>query len=186
MKLFDQIFLKKQKQTPPPLPSWKEVVDTLYDQDLDSFPHEVVEVLYSHDRSKRYVILKSNSGFYTFRFEKIGIWDKEEWDNLPSHENIIPGWWDEPLEGNNEKSFYGTFEELMAALYTDVYYQQYFTVPCMDEQHYCPYLQKAIDEGLCYDMQMIANGYISGDALPNTNINKNSLLSYCSLCDHSF
>ncbi len=134
--MFDQIHHRDKKQAPP-LPSWEEVIEALYDTDLDSFPHEVVEVLYTKDCSKRYIILRSTGGFYTYHLEGISIRDEEEWQNYPSHENIFPAWW-EPIERNNEKSFFGTLEECKANLYAESDYQQYFSVPCMTGQCYCP------------------------------------------------
>ena len=183
MKLFDQIFLKNENQTPPPLPSWEEVVEALYDKDLDSFPHDVIEVLYSRDRSERYVILKSKAGFYTYLFQRLCTWDKDDWENLSSHENVAPGWWEEPLHRDTQKSYFGSLEELKAELYAEVDYQQHFSFPCNDGSCYCPYMQKAIDEGLCYDMQMVAHGYITANALPEVEIDHNSLLVYCAKCN---
>ena len=183
MKLFDQIFLKNENQTPPPLPSWEEVVEALYDKDLDSFPHDVIEVLYSRDRSERYVILKSKAGFYTYLFQRLCTWDKDDWENLFSHKNIAPGWWEEPLLRDNQKSFMGSLEELKAELFAEVDYQQHFVAPPVPGQHYCPYIQKHMDEGLCYDMQMVAHGYIASTALLEVEIDHNSLLAYCAKCN---
>ncbi len=182
MKLFEQLFHKKENQSPPPLPSWEEVVEGLYDKNLDSFPHDVIEVLYSRDRSERYVILKSKAGFYTYLFQRISTWDKDEWVNLSSHENIAPGWWEEPLLRDNQKSFLGSLEELKAELYAEVDYQQHFVAPPVPGQHYCPYMHKHMDEGLCYDMQMAAHGYLTANALPEVEIEHNSLLAYCEKC----
>ena len=183
MKLFEQLFHKKENQSPPPLPLWEEVGEELYDKDLDSFPHDVIEVLYSRDRSERYVLLKSQAGFFTYLFQRICTWDKDEWANLSSHENIAPGWWEEPLHRDTQKSYFGSLEELKAELYAEVDYQQHFSVPCNDGSYYCPYMQKAIDEGLCYDMQMVAHGYIASIALPEIEIDHNSLLAYCAKCN---
>ena len=181
MRLFHHMLQKKSKQ--PPLPSLEEIVEALYDQDLDGFAHEVVEVLYSKDRSKRYIILKSKSGFYTYLLEGVCTWDKDEWANLSSHENVASGWWEESLHRDTQKSYFGSLEELKAELYAEFDYQQHFSFPCNDGSYYCPYMQKAIDEGLCYDMQMVAHGYIASIALPEVEIDHNSLLAYCAKCN---
>lgn len=53
----------------------------------------------------------------------------------------------------------------------------------MNEQHfYCAYLKKAIDAGLCYDIQMIVTGHIKPSALPNINLEYESLNNCCRNC----
>ena len=47
----------------------------------------------------------------------------------------------------------------------------------------CPYLGRAIDQGVCYDMQMIANNVIKPKALPDIDIDKEKLLTLCRSCD---
>ena len=49
---------------------------------------------------------------------------------------------------------------------------------------YCPYLERYIDEGLCYDMQMILDGYIKKPALPEIRIDKLQLSECCSKCNY--
>ena len=48
----------------------------------------------------------------------------------------------------------------------------------------CSYLGRTIDEGLCCDIQMIANGYILPSALPNIEIDKSMALKACETCEH--
>lgn len=47
----------------------------------------------------------------------------------------------------------------------------------------CPYVQEYISMGLCYDMQMVAYGYIKALALP-ADIDKELLLNCCKDCVH--
>ena len=49
---------------------------------------------------------------------------------------------------------------------------------------FCPYLNRNIDEGLCYDIQMISNGYILPSVLPGVNIDKSRALMVCKECKH--
>ena len=49
---------------------------------------------------------------------------------------------------------------------------------------YCPYLSRCIDEGLCYDLNMILNGYIKESALPEMQINKIQLSEHCAKCQY--
>ena len=48
----------------------------------------------------------------------------------------------------------------------------------------CSFLGRNIDEGLCYDIQMISNSYILPSALPNIEINKSMALKVCETCEH--
>ena len=48
----------------------------------------------------------------------------------------------------------------------------------------CSYLVRTIDEGLCCDIQMIANGYILPSALPDIEIDKSMALKACETCEH--
>lgn len=53
-----------------------------------------------------------------------------------------------------------------------------------EKKNYCIYLKKLIDEGLCYDMQMISEGFIKPSLLPDIDIDKEKLLKCCSKCKH--
>ncbi len=48
----------------------------------------------------------------------------------------------------------------------------------------CSYLGRTIDEGLCCDIQMIANGYILPSALSDIEIDKSMALKVCETCEH--
>lgn len=47
---------------------------------------------------------------------------------------------------------------------------------------YCGYLKKEIDEGLCYDIQLISGGYILPSALPDVKIDKALAKATCGVC----
>ena len=47
---------------------------------------------------------------------------------------------------------------------------------------FCPYLQKQIAYGCCYDMQMIGGSYILPAALPEIAIDKEKLKRFCEGC----
>ena len=52
------------------------------------------------------------------------------------------------------------------------------------EYVYCCYLQDYISAGCCYDMQMIKDGYVKRSALPEMQIDKQSLDQCCIECEH--
>lgn len=47
---------------------------------------------------------------------------------------------------------------------------------------FCPYLNEYIDEGCCYDLQKICDGYIKDSALPEIKIDKTELSKQCQNC----
>lgn len=56
----------------------------------------------------------------------------------------------------------------------------------IEAQHcYCSYLQEYIDEGLCYDLQMIAGGLIKPTALPDITIDHEACMTCCAECQYS-
>ena len=63
MNFFTKLFTKKAVVEIPPMPSWETVVEMMYDKYLDTFSDEDVKVVYSKDRSMRYVVLKDEKGF---------------------------------------------------------------------------------------------------------------------------
>ena len=53
-----------------------------------------------------------------------------------------------------------------------------------EQKNYCAYLDGFIDSGLCYDLNMICNGFIKPEALPNVEIDKEKLCECCNKCNH--
>ena len=53
-----------------------------------------------------------------------------------------------------------------------------------EQMHYCTYLKKLVDPGLCYDMKMIAQEFIKPSALPDIKIDKAELIKCCNTCPH--
>ena len=56
----------------------------LYDKGLDAFCDEVIGVIYSHDKSMRYVFLRDEKGIYTYQFEAIYQFDEDDWKYIIS------------------------------------------------------------------------------------------------------
>lgn len=49
---------------------------------------------------------------------------------------------------------------------------------------YCAYTEEYIDDGCCYDLQMIANSMIKPSVLPELHIDKEKLINCCAVCKH--
>ena len=125
MKLFHWFSRKKPKHDVPPMPSWEAIVDMMYDQYLDAFADEIVDVLYSKDRSMRYVILKDEQGLFTYQLEALYQLDEDEWKYMCSNSPALPALW-EPYKGILGRSLFEKLEELMRELKTEPEYQLYF------------------------------------------------------------
>ena len=89
--------------------SWEAIIELMYDKHLDAFTNEVIEVIYSKDRSMRYAVLKENNGLLTYQLEAIYQFDEDEWRYICSSDNVLPAMW-EPFRGIVGKSFYKSME----------------------------------------------------------------------------
>lgn len=49
---------------------------------------------------------------------------------------------------------------------------------------YCPYLEEYVEDGLCTDLQMIAQGYIQPSALPEYAIDRSAAVKVCDQCEY--
>ncbi len=125
MNFFTKLFKKKLKEETPPMPSWETVVEMMYDKDLDAFSDEIVKVIYSKDRSMRYVVLKDEKGFFTYQLEAIYQYDEDEWKYICSRDNALPAMW-EPFRGIVGKSFFENMDELLKELNAEPEYKSYF------------------------------------------------------------
>ena len=119
------IFKKKQQVSISPMPTWESVVEIMYDKQLDSFLDEVVKVIYSKDKTKRYVIVKSRKGFFTYGLEALYAFDEDEWQVVGREKDALPGYWGS-FAGSGSKSIFGREEELMKELICEPEYKCYF------------------------------------------------------------
>ena len=118
------VFKKKVAQIPP-MPSWESVVEIMYDKQLDSVLDEVVKVIYSKDKTKRYVIVKSKKGFLTYGLEVLCAFDEDEWQFIGREKDALPGYWG-PSSGRGVTSIFEREEELLRELVCEPEYKCYF------------------------------------------------------------
>ena len=124
MNFVTKLFKKQPMGEMPPMPSWETVVEMMYDKHLDAFSDEVVKVIYSKDRSMRYVVLKDEKEFFTYQLEAIYQYDEDEWKYICSHDNALPAMW-EPFRGIVGKSVFENIDELLNELKAEPEYKQY-------------------------------------------------------------
>ena len=82
-------FKPKKKQAAIYIPTWEEVIEHCYDQDLTGFSDSVVKVIYNYAKSYRVLILLRRDGYYQIREEKLTACDKDELNFHPD----IWGYW---------------------------------------------------------------------------------------------
>ena len=111
---------RKEKRTVPKMPEWNEIVEMLYDKNLDFLDSKVEKVIYSKDKSKRYVVLKSDKGFFSYRLEKIYQLDEEEWSYRCSFD-LTPAFWQDV--DNGSKSIFSTLEDALNELKQEAEYK---------------------------------------------------------------
>ena len=117
-RLFRKFRIKKR--IVPPMPEWNEIVEMLYDKNLDCFDDEIVRVIYSKDKAMRYIVLKSGTGFFSYRLEKIYQLDEEEWSYRCSFD-LTPAFWQDVDYGN--KSIFSTLEDALNELKQEAEYK---------------------------------------------------------------
>lgn len=128
MKWLKGLFNKNRKlniKPIPPMPSWDKIVELLYDKNLDSFCDEVINVLYSKDKSMRYVVLKDEKDIFTYQLEAIYQFDEDEWKYICSNDDALPAMWESYL-GYVGSSLFANEGDLMKDLKSQPEYKQYF------------------------------------------------------------
>ena len=108
-----------------PKPAWPEIVDLMYDKSLSSFGDDVIQVGYSADKEKRFIILKSESGFYEYSVEQLVEFDDEEWLYVSRDPDALPGMW-VGLGNTSGRSIFGTAQEAWNDLLSSPEYKSYF------------------------------------------------------------
>ena len=111
---------RKEKPVVPKMPEWNEIVEMLYDKSLNCFGDEVVKVIYSKDRAKRYIVLKSDKGFFTYLLEKIYQLDEEEWGYRSSYD-LTPAFWQ--VVDNGRKSIFTSLEDALKEMEQEAEYK---------------------------------------------------------------
>lgn len=107
------------------MPSWDDIVEIMYDKQLDSFCDEIINVFYSKDKSMRYVILKDEKGIFKYHLEVIYQFDAHEWQYICSDDDVLPATWGPCLE-KSSSSLFASEEDLMRELEFEPEYRQYF------------------------------------------------------------
>ena len=130
MKLF------KNKKSLLQIPPINEIADALYDKQLSFTDEKIVKVIYSTDKTKRFIILKSSNGFYKYTYEEICVLDEDEWKYCCNDDNAYPAFW-ETRDKSSATSFFGTENEAFLSLKQESEYILYF-----DREDYMKTIEK--------------------------------------------
>lgn len=114
----------RKRPTIPPLPSKGKIVEMMYNRQLDIYLDEVIRVIYSTDKTKRYVILRDEKGLYTYQLEAIYQFDKEEWKYVFSEKSDLPAMW-EP-HNSLGSSMFSNEQDLLREMMLEPEYKMYF------------------------------------------------------------
>ena len=114
MNLFKRLLHKKAQIETPPLPSWNEIVELMYDKELN-FVNQVVQVIYAKDKERRYVITHNKEGLLFYDLQELYSFDDDEWRYISSDDNALPGYWSSE-HGDYLKSVFNSMDELMRDL----------------------------------------------------------------------
>ena len=118
--------MENKKDTLSPMSPMEEIVEIMYDKQLNYIEGiEVVNVVYSKDKSKRFVIIRNDKGFYKFEYQEICLFDEQEWNYICHSEDALPAYWS-AIDNLNSYSFYGSEDDAIKVLLQDVKYRQYF------------------------------------------------------------
>ena len=125
IRFFKRLFQKEKPKEVPAMPPWAEIVEMMYDKHFDTFVNEVVRVVYSADKTMRYVVLKDEKGLFTYQLEAIFQYDEDDWKYFYSDKDALPAMW-EPISGIAWKSVFENEEELLKEMKEEPEYKQYF------------------------------------------------------------
>lgn len=125
MKFLGRLFRRTKARSIPAMPSWKTIIKTMYGKQLDAFSDEIVKVIYSHDLSMRYVILKNRKGLFTYQLEAIYLYNDDQWQYICTLDHALPATW-QPFTGNAGHSVFENEDDLLREMKTQPEYQNHF------------------------------------------------------------
>lgn len=122
---YKKLFRNNKQSQPPPIPLWNEIVEMMYDKDLDSFEDEVVQVIYSKSKSMRYVILRDENNLLTYQLEEIYPFNQDEYYYISANKKELFAMW-EPVGNIKSKSIFANKEDLLKEIMSTPEYKQHF------------------------------------------------------------
>ena len=124
--MFRALFTKKAKaaQSVPPRPPWNEIVEFMRDKGLELEKGEMlIRTLFGENGEMRFVIFKTNRGFFRYRLERLCGRDDDEWAAFSRDKGFLPGMW---IPQTDPASLFETEQLAMNELVNSPEYREYF------------------------------------------------------------
>lgn len=124
--MFRALFNKKAKaaQSVPPRPPWNEIVEFMRDKGLELEEGEMlIRTLFGENGEMRFVIFKTNRGFFRYRLERLCGRDDDEWAAFSRDKGFLPGMW---IPQTDPASLFETEQLAMNELVNSPEYREYF------------------------------------------------------------
>ncbi|MBQ3128623.1 MAG: hypothetical protein IJC13_06260 [Clostridia bacterium] len=121
---FAGLFAESPEEDNSIMISWEKAVEMLYDKQLDTFS-QLIKVIYSKDKSMRYVVFKDDRGLLSYELEAIYPYDDNANKTVRMCGDEVSAYWTtyEVRKGN---SFFDNQKELLAQIESEHEFKQYF------------------------------------------------------------
>ncbi len=121
---FLRLFSEKPEADDSVVIPWEKAVEMLYDKQLDTFS-QLIKVIYSKDKSMRYVVFKDDRGLLSYELEAIYPYDDNANKTVRMCGDEVSAYWTtyEVRKGN---SFFDNQKELLAQIESEHEFKQYF------------------------------------------------------------
>ena len=107
------------------VPPWETTVEKMYDKGLRcSEGKKILQVIYSNDKSMRYVVIVNDEGLITYEFQQLIPFDEYELSLLPWDSDCPPAFWGPIIHSN--PSFFDSLDDCRNEIESEPEYKQYF------------------------------------------------------------
>lgn len=107
--------------------SKSDLAEIMYNKQISFAPEiEVIDVFYSIDKLKRFVVIKSDKSLYSYCYETVELLDEEEYNYMImcGIKDVLPANWMPSDSGG--ASFYDTLKSVMKEIHSSWAYNRYF------------------------------------------------------------
>lgn len=115
---------KKEKARTFEYPSWEQVVEIMYDKQLEVYDEKTIKVIYSKDKSMRYVITQGEDKFIRYRLERLYSLE-EEGEYIADQKDALPAIWEPALE-SQKGSVFSDESDALNQIYSEANYKKFF------------------------------------------------------------
>lgn len=103
---------------------WEELVNAMYDRDIDKLNGKPVMLVYNKERDRRFAVLKDKK-CYSYVFQRLCKNEKDDWFSINAVEGEFPAAWECANEQGQHDSYKSAEEALQALKEEEEYYKFY-------------------------------------------------------------